>query len=231
MFLHWGISASTFDVAPKDIWQNAYNTAKAQGKKVYLYNGKRPAEGSFATEDDGVSLRELPWGQFKKGIDRWFFWESTYYNDYQTGRGQNSLFENALTFGQDTGPDPVVGHTGYNYSNGDGVLFYPGTDVLFPQDSYGVAGPFASLRMKQWRRGIQDVDYLTLAQAIDPVQTQAIVNRMVPKILWENDVSDPEDPTWVRTDISWSTNPDDWEAARAQLADIIEHGKPANSAN
>jgi hypothetical protein len=35
-------------------------------------------------------------------------------------------------------------------------------------------------------------------------------------------VSDPQDPTWVRTDISWSTDPDDWEAARAELADIIE---------
>ena len=29
-------------------------------------------------------------------------------------------------------------------------------------------GPFASLRLKLWRRGIQDVDYLTLAAAINP---------------------------------------------------------------
>jgi hypothetical protein len=36
-------------------------------------------------------------------------------------------------------------------------------------------------------------------------------------------VSDPEDPTWVLTDISWSIDPDDWEAARAELADIIEN--------
>jgi hypothetical protein len=222
------ISASTFAVAPKEIYQNAYNTAKSQGKKVYLYNGKRPAEGSFATEDDGVALRELPWGQYKKGIDRWFFWESTYYNDDSTGRGQNSLFQNALTFGLDTTDDPVLGQTGYNYANGDGVLFYPGTDVIFPQDSYGVDGPFASLRLKQWRRGIQDVDYITMAAAIDPVQTQAIVNRMVPSVLWENDVTDPKDPTYKRTDISWSTNPDDWEAARLQLANIIERASHTN---
>jgi hypothetical protein len=26
----------------------------------------------------------------------------------------------------------------------------------------------------------------------------------------------------VRTDVSWSTDPDVWEAARAELADIIE---------
>src|SRR5262249_30716186 len=33
---------------------------------------------------------------------------------------------------------------------------------------------------------------------------------------------DLSDPTYVHTDISWSTNPDDWEAARAQLAAIID---------
>jgi hypothetical protein len=43
-------------------------------------------------------------------------------------------------------------------------------------------------------------------------------------VLWENDVSDPADPTWVKAPISWSNNPDDWEAARRRLADIIEGG-------
>jgi hypothetical protein len=36
-------------------------------------------------------------------------------------------------------------------------------------------------------------------------------------------VEDPNDPTWLLTDISWPTDPDDWEAARAELADIIEN--------
>jgi hypothetical protein len=53
---------------------------------------------------------------------------------------------------------------------------------------------------------------------------------MVPKVLWEYGVEDPGDPTWVLTDISWSTDPDDWEAARAELADIIEGGSlPTNT--
>src|SRR5205814_480871 len=46
-------------------------------KRFFVYNGHRPATGSFATEDDGVALRELAWVQFKKHINRWFFWEST----------------------------------------------------------------------------------------------------------------------------------------------------------
>jgi hypothetical protein len=102
------------------------------------------------------------------------------------------------------------------------VLLYPGTDTRYPADSYGVQGPFASLRLKHWRRGVQDVDYLTLAAVISPTRTAEIVNTMVPKVLWEVGVSDPNDPTWVRADISWSTDPDVWEAARAELAGIIE---------
>ena len=41
---------------------------------------------------------------------------------------------------------------------------------------------------------------------------------------WEYGVTDPNDPTWIRTDISWSIDPDDWEAARLALAEIIESG-------
>ncbi|MBI3543060.1 MAG: DUF4091 domain-containing protein [Deltaproteobacteria bacterium] len=221
------ISASWLAVGDKPVWDKALATAKADAtKKFYAYNGKRPASGSFATEDDGVALRELPWGQYKKGVDRWFFWESTYYADYQTGRGLNDLFHDARTIGQFTVTDPSHGKSGFNYSNGDGVLFYPGTDKAYPDDSYNINGPIASLRIKHWRRGIQDVDYLTLASRVAPDRVRAIVEKMVPKVLWENGIADPKDPTYVRTDISWSTDPDVWEAARAQLADIIE-GKPA----
>jgi hypothetical protein len=102
------------------------------------------------------------------------------------------------------------------------VLFYPGTDKAFPSESYGLPGPIASLRLKYWRRGIQDVDYITMAAKVNPQAVAALVQKMVPKALWENGVSDPADPTWVLAPISWSTNPDDWEAARLQLAEIIE---------
>jgi hypothetical protein len=77
--------------------------------------------------------------------------------------------------------------------------------------------------LKYWRRGIQDADYLALASAADPARTARVVENMIPTVLWEFGVEDPDDPTWLRTDISWSINPDDWEAARMILADIIEN--------
>jgi hypothetical protein len=218
------IPTSWMTVGITDEWQSAADSCKADpDKRFYLYNSNRPVTGSFATEDDGVALRVLAWAQYKMKVDRWFYWEATYYNNYQGNTGQTDVFSTAQTFGDLDEVDAVLGETGWNYLNGDGVLMYPGTDVRYPEADYGVMGPFASLRLKHWRRGIQDADYLMLAEAISPTRTAEIVDAIVPKILWEYGVSDPEDPSWVSTDISWSTDPGDWEAARAALACIIEY--------
>lgn len=189
-------------------------------RRLFAYNGQRPGAGSCATEDDGVAMREQPWGQYKKKIDRWFWWEATYYDDNQQGLGAVDLFDSADTFGTTTS-DPSYGTVGG--ANGNGVLMYPGTDLLFPSSSYGIAGPIASLRLKHWRRGIEDVDYLTLAAAIDPNAVSAIVAKMVPSVLWEVQCHDPtNDCSYSYAPPSWSNDPDEWEAARAALAHIID---------
>jgi hypothetical protein len=232
------IPASWMSVGPTDDWQDSADDYLADpDKRFYLYNSHRPASGSFAIEDDGIALRELAWGQYKKGIDRWFYWESTYYQNfqcygYEDPVANTNVFKQAQVYGCLDGPDESLGETGWNYLNGDGVLFYPGTDLTYPDDSYGVHGPFASLRLKHWRRGIQDADYLAMAASVDPERTEEIVQRMVPVVLWEVGINDPEDPSYVYSDISWSTDPDDWEAARSELADIIEGRNPRdNSGN
>jgi hypothetical protein len=214
------IAASWFSVAPTS-WETTVSSWLSGGHNFYVYNGKRPASPSFATEDDGVALRILPWVQYKKKVDRWFFWESTYYNDYQGGRGQTNVFQTAATFSGTLSTDSVKGETGWNHSNGDGLLLYPGTDKKFPTESFDVSGPLASYRLKMWRRGIQDVDYISLAYAKDPTATMNIVNQMVPKVLWENGVTQASDPTWWRGAPSWSISPDDWENAKSQLIAII----------
>lgn len=223
------VIASTISVGDPQVWKAArLRHLSRPGREFFLYNGQRPATGSFAIEDDGVSLRQLAWAQFKEGIQRWFYWEATYYDDYQGGRGHTDVFNTAQTFGGPTRSDPVTGKTGWNASNGDGVLLYPGTDMLFPGSSYGLAGPIASLRLKYWRRGIEDAAYLKLASAVDASATQQVINKMVPKVLWEYGVADGADPTWQRCDISWSTNPDVWDGAREELARIILSGQRPN---
>ncbi|MEM8711687.1 MAG: hypothetical protein AAGG01_12095, partial [Planctomycetota bacterium] len=223
------ICASWARVGDPAAFDPAFEHFKTDGRQAFVYNGIRPIVGSFATEDEGVALRVLAWTQFKKDIDRYFFWESTYWYSFQgcaeqgPWRCRTDLFNDAKTFGGSREVShPEHGQTSWNYSNGDGVLLFPGTDVLFPEDSYGLDGPLASLRLKHWRRGLQDFEYLKQAEAIDPAAVDAIVQQIVPRVLWEVGVDDPNDPTYVRTDISWSTDPDVWEWAREQLVAIIE---------
>ena len=222
---HLDIPASTIGGGVPSEWQPlAARYTNDPRKRFYLYNGHRPGSGSFATEDDGVALREVAWGQFKKRINRWFYWDSTYYNDFQRKAGDTDLFAQARTYGGKPAVKDVnlFGETTGTYGNGDGVLFYPGTDVAYPNQSYGVDGPFASLRLKYWRRGIQDADYLTMAAARDPAAVAKIVSAIVPKVLWEYDVHNAADPTYQYADVSWPLGADAWENARANLATIIE---------
>jgi|APSaa5957512622_1039677.scaffolds.fasta_scaffold00483_17 hypothetical protein len=209
-------------------WQEAYDTITSMpDKKFWMYNGQRPGTGTFATEDDGISPRVIAWTQYKMDIERWFYWAADYYHNYQGGEGHTNLFQTAQVYGSYNRDDEQLGKTGWNYFNGDGVLMYPGTDTRYPADSYNVTVPFASLRLKQWRRGIQDHDYLTLAAEIDPERVNEIVEELIPVVLWEvgcaGEGTDWDD-SWVYSDVSWSNDPDLWEAARKELADIIENG-------
>jgi hypothetical protein len=218
------ITGNWYSVADPTAWTPVVERFLAGGprKAQYQYNGKRPASGSFAIEDDGTAPRMIPWAQWKMGVARWYYWESTYYYDFQIKGIRQNVWTTANTYGGDSYFDPVRGRTGYNYANGDGVLFYPGTDTQYPEVSLGVNGPIASLRLKYWRRGIQDADYLALANAVDPAATRAVVQRMVPRVLWGTGVQVGWDPSWLLGEVSWPVDPDAWERARGELAAIIE---------
>jgi len=209
----------------KDVYKKALAKLKADNGKVMTYNGWRPSGGTFMTEDDGLALRVNGWIQYKHDIDRWFYWAGTNYRNASTRKHQINVFRQARTFGRKNDTDhPKYGEWGNGYGNGDGLLFYPGKDTVYPEDSYNLLGPIASLRLKLWRRGLQDYEYLRLAHEVDPQAVDALVKEMVPESLWELGVSDKDDPTYIHKGISWSVNPDDWERARRKLAEIILQG-------
>lgn len=172
------------------------NAAKgrAAGKKIWIYNGERPHTGSFAIDDVAVATRVNPWIQYKLGIARWFYWEATYYFDFQGKRGAVDVATNALNFTNRHG-DRV---------NGDGLLMYPGRDLLFPTQDAGVAGPLASMRLKNWRRGIEDVEYLVMArEAGFGEQVDSLLETLLPRVVDEvaptDAVTFPEDgPSWTQ---------------------------------
>ena len=193
------------------------------GYQLWGYNDGRPSAGSSMTEDDGVAMRTIPWVQHKMKIGRWMYW-------YVNPDGGSNLFQDPVTFGTVSYRDYSNGESGGDgTSNGNGLLVYPGTDLFNPSDSYNVDGPIASLRLKEWRRGLQDVDYLSIAEKIDPVATKAIQDRLLPKAMWQYGGYDPN--YYTGEGPAWSSNPDDWEAARAELSSIIASGCLAGTAD
>ncbi|MCA9670535.1 MAG: DUF4091 domain-containing protein [Myxococcales bacterium] len=189
---------SIFAVYAENFSLSNFNQGKAAGKTIWIYNGTRPFTGSFATDDVAVSPRVNAWIQYKHGIERWFYWESTYYNDFQGGAGKTNLFKEAMTFSN--GSDEV---------NGDGVLIYPGRDLVFPAEDRGFDGPLPSIRLKNWRRGIQDAALLALAKAKDQALHDQAIAALVPAALDQKEHNQK---------VSWSEDGEQWLEQRRKLA-------------
>jgi hypothetical protein len=56
-------SAGIFGIT--HLWEESFESHSTKPEtKFYMYNGQRPATGTFATEDDGVSPRVIAWSQY-----------------------------------------------------------------------------------------------------------------------------------------------------------------------
>jgi len=171
------------------------------GRKVGIYNGYRPATGSVLIDTDAVDFRVLPWIGWKYGLDQYFYWMTTYWTDYTDDGRRWNIFTNPLNT--------------QAQKNGSGTLFYPGQDRVYREEDRGLPGPFASIRMKNWRRGMQDYEYLWIANALGlDGDVARITDRAIPAALW--DVS-------TRSDITWSEHGTSYEALRRELAELIEY--------
>ncbi|MCJ7796610.1 MAG: S-layer homology domain-containing protein [Thermoleophilia bacterium] len=185
--------------------------AQARGERVWLYAGNRPQTPADATDEYGIAFRLKPWIAHYCGIARWFTWESTHYYNNRNEidpDGRKNVWVNPITFSEDMGDGvPCPAGTG----NGDGVLFYPGEDALFPEEDRSYPGPASSIRMKMYRRGIQDVEYMWLAeQSGHASEVQLLLADMLPGVMWDAQAV----PTWSNANA-------DYEAARRQLANLI----------
>jgi hypothetical protein len=178
--------------------------ARSAGKKVWAYNGSRPQTDAFFTDTEAVAPRANAWIASMAGIERWFYWETTFwFDDDNGGQGAYDPFATGETFHNSDG----------DWCEGDGVLLYPGTQASpFASSSAGFNGVFASIRLKNLRRGVQDAGYLALARAADPAKADAIAKTLLPKILTDASGGSP---------VSWSQAGKPWFDARKALVELI----------
>lgn len=174
---------------------------QALGELAAIYNGTRPSYGQASALDaPAADNRVNPWIAWKYGVDQYFMWETGGFTYYP----------------HNPWDDQYIGDGG-GKAWGNGDYIYPGTDVKLLDDSRGLDGPIASLRMKNWRRGQQDYEYLWLAHE-HGIDTQAIVDDVVPAAF--NDyqgsfTSQGQQPVWAERGHVY-------EAARKKLALLLD---------
>ena len=181
--------------------------AAAAGHQLWIYHGVRPQCGTFYTDEVGAALRANAWIQYKHRIPRWFYWEATYYNDFQGKRGHYPLWQDALTFTNRSG----------DRLNGDGVLIYPGRDRRHPKHDQHLDHPLPSIRLKSWRRGIQDVEYLELLrQRGHGAFVAQLLARLLPRSV--------EGELRAGEPVSWPEDGERWVRTHQLLARVLREG-------
>ncbi len=134
---------------------------RAAGRQWWLYNGGRPAGPALVIEAPPSDARVLGWAAFKAGVQVYFFWHAVHWrhnHQKRVGDRNQNVWAEPITF------DARDASGKGDFANGEGVLLYPGTDRLHPDQDRGIAGPISTLRLANLRRGLQDHLYLTLAR-------------------------------------------------------------------
>jgi hypothetical protein len=144
--------------------------ARAHGTSIWVYNGVLPYTGTFLLDADAVSPRVNGWLSAMYDVPRWFYWESTYWYGRRGAAPMDPFVE----------PESLHNSDG-DWANGDGVLLYPGQELdRFREHSFGFEGVLPSIRLKNWRRGIEDAGYVRLARARDPARADAVTRSLIP---------------------------------------------------
>ncbi len=118
--------------------EKRFGAAKAAGDELWWYVCVIPQApyANFFTNYQGEASRVLFWQQYMYDIDGCLYWAVNYWNGGAEWRTSDNGF----------------------YS-GDGLLLYAG-------HRFGIYGPIGSLRMEYIRDGIEDFEYLTMAEKI-----------------------------------------------------------------
>jgi hypothetical protein len=202
-----------------DIWCSGPNgftldrvaSERARGRDYWFYNGGRPAGGAITIDAPATDARATIWAAFKHDVRVYFYWHSVHWrhNSQKQGERNQNVWADTITFDNrkqaNRSPDDA------GYIHGDGVLIYPGEERLHPEEDRGVPGPIATIQLANFRRGLQDHQYLTMARKMGlNAVVDDVVKAIVPRVF-----SDAGER------VSFPESGDPYEAARVKLAAAI----------
>jgi len=196
---------------PKGFTLDRVASERARGRQYWFYNGGRPAGGAITIDAPATDARATIWAAFKHDVSVYFYWYAVHWrhNSQKQGERNQNVWADTITFDNRKQANRSVDDSGYIH--GDGVLMYPGEERLHPDEDRGVPGPIATVQLANFRRGLQDHQYLTLARKLG---LDALVNEtltaLVPRVF-----SDAGER------VSFPETGDPYEAARVKLARAI----------
>ncbi len=138
----------------------------ASGDKAWFYHSGHPAVGAHSINVSGIEMRT--WGVIgaRYGFQGQLMW--------------------ALNLGSDDFPYREPHYRPDEDRAGNGVMVYPGNQL----DKIGFKkspGPVPSMRLKAWRRGLQDAELYYLAFEQSPETATQLITGMVPTALSEGE--------------------------------------------
>lgn len=167
---------------------------KEKGEKIWFYHNGHPAVGVHSINASGIEMRT--WGVIgaRYGFDGQLMW--------------------AVNLGSDEQPFARPSYKDDDDRFGNGVMVYPGNQlekIGFPASP----GPIPSMRLKAWRRGLQDAELANLAKQNNAEKVNELLTSIVPKALADG-----------RGDAAWSDVPADWIEMRRELLQLATDPKP-----
>jgi hypothetical protein len=199
-------------VPPQALDLKAAAAERARGRRVWTYNGGRPQGPTPVIDAPATEARAIAWASFEHDLDLYFFWHGVHWrhNGQKQGERKQNVWANPITFDNRGQPRKPVLDQGF--INGDGVLMYPGQEVVHPEEDRGIDGPVSTVQLANLRRGLQDHLYLTLArQAGLETLVQETLQAVVPRVY-----SDAGDT------VGFAESGEAYEAARRKLGEAVE---------
>ncbi|HZE71583.1 MAG TPA: hypothetical protein VE135_18920 [Pyrinomonadaceae bacterium] len=200
-----------------DIWDTGpqgYDIQRAveersRGRRYWIYNGGRPAAGAIVIDAPATDARATIWACFKHGIEVYFYWHGVHWqhNRQKVGERRQNVWANPITFDNRGQPNKPLADQGY--INGDGVLMYPGEEKIHTDEDRGIAGPISTVQLANFRRGLQDHQYLTMAR-------QRGLNSLVDEVLRSVVPS-----VFSKDKIGFAETGNEYESARYRLAQAL----------
>ncbi len=184
---------------------------RAKGRDFWIYNGGRPAGGAITNDAPATDARATIWACFKHDIKVYFYWHGVHWehNSQKQGERKQNVWADPITFdnrGQPRKPIPDQG-----FANGDGVLMYPGEEKVHPEEDRGIAGPCPTMQLANFRRGLQDHQYLTLARKLGLNDlVEETLKAVVPRVFSD-----------AKGSVGFAEDGNAYETARLKLAQAI----------